>query len=532
MNQDYDAIVVGGGLAGLTAAAFLSRAGKSALLCEQAEKCGGLVNTFEREGFYYDGGIRALENSGVLFPMLRQLGIHLDFVPNVISIGIEDKIIPLKSEDSVEEYQNLLIDLYPESRQDIVAIIGQIRLIMKYMEVQYGIDNPLFLDMKADRDYMMKTILPWMFKYAMIMPKISKITGSTVEFLKKYSNNQNLLDIIAQHFFADTPAYFALSYMKLYLDYYYPKGGTGTIVTKLVDLITENNGTIRNLTEIVELDAGKHTITTARGEVLHYRRLIWAADQQALYRLLKVENIGDVKVRAEIEKRKALISNKAGNDSIFTMYLGLNLGKEYFSNKCTAHLFYTPDRSGSSATGPIPYGQDRQTIEKWMEKLFALTTYEISIPALRDESMAPAGKTGLIVSLLFDYKLVKYIEGQGWYEAFKSQCEQNMIKVLNRTLFPGIEGAVQHVFSSTPVTLQKLTGNHEGAITGWSFTNQPVPAESKLPRIMKAIQTPIPGVYQAGQWTFSPSGLPVSLLTGKIAADRVIKDFKKQGLKR
>ena len=31
----YDAIIVGGGMAGLTAAAFLAKAGKSVLLCEK-----------------------------------------------------------------------------------------------------------------------------------------------------------------------------------------------------------------------------------------------------------------------------------------------------------------------------------------------------------------------------------------------------------------------------------------------------------------------------------------------------------------
>ena len=77
--MEYDAVIVGGGITGLTAAAYLSKAGKSVLLCEKEEKCGGLVNTFERDGFIYDGGIRALENSGVLFPMLRQLGISLRF---------------------------------------------------------------------------------------------------------------------------------------------------------------------------------------------------------------------------------------------------------------------------------------------------------------------------------------------------------------------------------------------------------------------------------------------------------------------
>jgi len=44
---------------------------------------------------------------------------------------------------------------------------------------------------------------------------------------------------------------------------------------------------------------------------------------------------------------------------------------------------------------------------------------------------------------------------------------------------------------------------------------------------MNAVKTPIPGVYQAGQWTYSPSGLPVSLITGKIAADQAIRDLKK-----
>ncbi len=526
MSKEYDAIVVGGGLAGLTASAYLSRAGKSVLLCEKAEICGGLVSSFNRDGFTYDSGIRAMENSGVLFPMLRQLGIDQEFVPNKISIGIEDKIIRVESDESVKEYKNLLLQLYPESRDDIEKIIERIRVIMHYMEVQYGIDNPIFLDMKANQEYMLKVIVPWIFKYAATAPKISKMVEPAAEYLGRFTSNQKLIDIIAQHFFQETPAYFALSYMKLYLDYHYPKGGTGTVIARLVDLILKNGGEIRNSTEIVEVDAQHRLIKDAQGEVFGYRRLIWAGDQQTLYRLLNIDNILDPKTRIEILERKELLRNKSGNDSVYTMYLGVNLAPEYFSDKCSAHLFYTPDRSGQSSIGAVPFGQDRKTIESWLERFFALTTYEISIPAMRDASMAPEGKTGLIVSVLFEYKLVKHIVEQGWYEDFKVYCEQSMINVLSRTVYPGMDKSIDHVFSATPVTLQKLTGNHEGALTGWSFTNRPVPAESRLPKIMSAINTPIPDVYQAGQWTYSPSGLPVSLLTGKIAADRVIKDLK------
>ncbi len=525
--MEYDAIVVGGGITGLTAAAYLSKAGKSILLCEKEQKCGGLVNTFERDGFIYDGGIRAFENSGVLFPMLRQLGISLDLLPNNISMGIEDKVIRVTPESCVDDYRALLLDFYPDKTEEIEQIITQIRLIMKYMDVQYGIDNPMFLDMKKNQEYMLKKIVPWMFKYAVTAPKISKMTEPVVDFLKRYTHDQSLLDIITQHFFQETPAYFALSYLKLYLDYHYPRGGTGKLVEQLVDLIGENHGVMNTSTRIVEVDIVDKRVKDDQGRWHHYRKLIWAADLITLYRLLDIEKIKDLKTRAMILERQEQFSGKAGNDSVYTIYLGVNLDKAYFAGRCSEHFFYTPSRIGQSAAGPIPLDRDRQEIERWLDEFLKLTTYEISIPALRDSTMAPAGKTGLIVSALFDYRLTKQVEEQGWYEEFKALIEKHMLQVLHETVYPGIAEAVQHVFSSTPLTMAKLTGNHEGAITGWSFTTRPVPAESRIPKIMNAVKTPIPGVYQAGQWTYSPSGLPISLLTGKIAADSVIKDLKR-----
>ena len=240
--MNYDAIVVGGGIAGLTAAAYLSKAGHTTLLCEKESACGGLVNSFERDGFVYDGGIRAMENSGVLFPMLRHLGLEVEFVPNHISIGIEDQVIRVDSEENLVDYQALLSELYPDSKDEIGEIIAQIRRIMHYMKVQYGINNPIFLDMKQDRDYMLKAVLPWMVQYALTAPKISALNEPVVDFLKRYTGNQSLLDIITQHFFQQTPAFFALSYLKLYLDYHYPLGGTGKFVEKLVAFIARPPG--------------------------------------------------------------------------------------------------------------------------------------------------------------------------------------------------------------------------------------------------------------------------------------------------
>ncbi len=524
----FDAVIVGSGVAGLTAAAYLSRGGCSIALCEKEASCGGLVRTFERGGFKYDGGIRAFENSGIFFPMLKQLGIPLELVRNEVTLGIEDQVIHLDTPDSVYAYKKLLTDMYPASKQEIEEITQQIVKIMHYMEVQYGIDNPLFLDVKEDRDYFIKKVFPWMFKYAITSPKIAVLNEPVVDYLKHYTNNQSLLDIITQHFFQETPAFFALSYLKLYLDYYYPVGGTGKLIEKLVALIRQHGGEIKTNTNINMVDPVQQTLTTSGGEKLEYKRLVWAADLKTLYDLVDPNQFTDEKVQRSVAQRKAVLADAGGCDSVFTLFAAVDIEPEYFSKIASAHFFYTPSRVGQSEAGPVPLGKTRKEIEKWLEDFFALTTYEISIPVLRDSQMAPAGKTGLIISMLFDYQLTHFIQEAGWYEEFKQFSQRCILQTLDNSIFPGIRSHVLDQFSSSPLTMQRLAGTLDGAITGWAFTNHPMPAENRLPHVANSIKTPIPHILQAGQWTFSPSGFPTALLSGKMAADKVMKEIKRK----
>lgn len=60
----FDANVLGAGLAGLTAAASLAREEAQILVYEQADKVGGLFNSFWRNGYLLDGGIKVVETSG------------------------------------------------------------------------------------------------------------------------------------------------------------------------------------------------------------------------------------------------------------------------------------------------------------------------------------------------------------------------------------------------------------------------------------------------------------------------------------
>ena len=522
-----DLIVVGGGLAGLTAAAFLAKDGHQPLLIEKQDHVGGLVTSFTRDGFTYDGGIRATEDSGVLFPMLDALGLKVDFVPNRISLGVEDKVIEVTSEADLAAYAALLTQLYPESAAEIRLITAQMQRIMGLMDIQYKIKNPVFLDPKEDWEYFAKKVLPWMFQYATQFKKIEALNTPVVDFLRQYTANDSLIDIIAQHFFTDTPTFFALSYIKLYLDYHYPVGGTGVLIDKLAGYIREHGGEIRLNTAIHSVDPAARTLTDEQGTTYRYRQLIWAADQKTLYRELAPDGLPDAKVRQAITDRWDAIRDKAGNDSILTVYLGVDKDKSFFSEIATEHFFYTPSRQGQSAAGPWPIGEDQAAIQSWLADFFRLTTYEIAIPVLRDASLAPAGQTGLIVSMLFDYQLAQAIREAGWYAEFTTFAEAQVTQVLSESIYPGLAEAVVQRFSATPLTIERYSGNAEGAITGWSFTNQPMPAEHRLPKIYSATKTPIPDVWQAGQWTYSPSGLPISILTGKLAADAAVKALGK-----
>jgi len=167
--------------------------------------------------------------------------------------------------------------------------------------------------------------------------------------------------------------------------------------------------------------------------------------------------------------------------------------------------------------------QGNNHLLEWVGSYLEKTTYEISCPSLRDPSLAPEGKTGMVISSLMDYSLVKRFSDAGQYEEFKQFCNQKIIEVLEKHLLPNLSKKTLFSFSSTPMTIERRTGSKQGAITGWAFTNPNMPSENRFKTMGKSIRTPIRDVLQCGQWTFSPSGVPISVMTGKMAADAVIK---------
>jgi phytoene dehydrogenase-like protein len=124
-----------------------------------------------------------------------------------------------------------------------------------------------------------------------------------------------------------------------------------------------------------------------------------------------------------------------------------------------------------------------------------------------DPTMAPAGKTVLIVRYESPWAVWKDLKGDD-YQAEKQSIGQDATVLLGKH-FPGITRFIEVIDISTPLTETRLTGVWKGAYEGFFPSNK---------TFYRSLPITLPGLdnfYLAGQWLTPGGGLPPSALSGK-----------------
>jgi phytoene dehydrogenase-like protein len=303
----------------------------------------------------------------------------------------------------------------------------------------------------------------------------------------------------------------------------------GKLSEALKNKLLEHGGELKTETLITGVFPDEHLVKDVNNISYRYKNLIWAADLKTLYKIAETGTLSPV-IKTKIEKTKALMLANRGGDSVFTLFLEVDEPLESFGKIAHGHFFYTPSRQGLGETHRQELNDllnnftevNKEEILTWLDRFTSLNTYEISIPGLKDDGLVPPGKTGVIISLLAEYDLFKQIQEAGWLDEFIRELEDRVLRVISASIYPMLKDKVIERFSFTPLSIENRVGSSEGGITGWAF-RESMPVINKIQIADRSVLTPIPSVYQAGQWAYSPAGVPMSILTGKLAADKVLK---------
>jgi phytoene dehydrogenase-like protein len=133
--------------------------------------------------------------------------------------------------------------------------------------------------------------------------------------------------------------------------------------------------------------------------------------------------------------------------------------------------------------------------------------------------MAPAGKSVMEVWLDSNYAYWKDLHDKPeQYEAEKQQVAGAVIEQLE-AYYPGIGGQIEVMDVATPVTIERYTGNWQGA-EAW------FPPRNRLGVMLRGLSRTLPGLenfHMVGQWAGAAGGLPMAATSGRKLVERLCR---------
>jgi len=123
-KPQWDAIVIGSGIGGMTAAAALSRVGHRVLLLEQHQTLGGLTHSFSRDeftwdvGLHYLGGMSPADADRALLDWLSETPVEFVSLGSIYDIVHMGSAQPLSLSRPYEAQEMDLKDRFPDQASD------------------------------------------------------------------------------------------------------------------------------------------------------------------------------------------------------------------------------------------------------------------------------------------------------------------------------------------------------------------------------------------------------------------------------
>ena len=504
-QDDFDAVIIGSGLGGLSCAFAFARKGYHPLVIEQHDKPGGYATAFERPGgFVFDVSLHSTsvaERSGVrnLIGGLPEI-TDVEFLPHphLYRAIFPDYDIRVEQRD-LAGYLAKLARLFPEEKAGIDSLFADMQTL--FQEVGKLQTAPGKIDMS---------------RFPQEFPLLMRCSGQTWgQMMDAHLHDPKLKAVVSAlwGYFGLPPSKLASFYYALptvaYLETggYYPRGRSQTISNAMVKFIESHGGQVLLNTPVERIltkDGAAYGVRCAGGQEFRGRAVVSNASAwHTFHRMLE-----DDAAVAQYKERMAHFSTSL---SCFQVFLGLKqdlvgqLGVE------DSEVFWSPSYDDDAG-----YEHMRQADVE--HGGYGVALYDKVFPGY-----SPKGKNTVNLIMLqgFDHWepfAADYRKGEKKaYLKEKERMAEILIRRAEEALLPGLAKAIEVKEIGTPLTNLRYTGNYRGAIYGWDQT----PTNSGGTRVGHT--TPVKNLFLAGAWSRPGHGYGGVIQSGLECCSEVVQ---------
>jgi all-trans-retinol 13,14-reductase len=503
VEDRWDAIVIGSGIGGLTAAAMLAKhAGKRVLVLERHYTAGGYTHTFHRPGYEWDVGVHYVGRDAKTrraFDHLTDGLLQWAPMPDVydrILIGGKSYELPT----GVERFRDRIKSYFPSESRAIDNYIAAVRSCVKASRLYYAekaVPGPIAA---LAGGWMRSGYLRWARR-------------TTAEVLGELTSNRELIGVLTAQWgnYGLPPRQSSFAAHATIVEHYfegamYPVGGATQIAASIEPAIARSGGKIVTSAEVAGILIEKERAAGVRmSDGREFRAPLVISDTgiRNTLKLIPETNTAFDKLRVGLDAVPASMST-------FSLYVGVR--------QTDGELGLNGTNLWISPSGDHDGDLDRYT----KDPSAPFPVVFISFPSAKDpdfERRHP-GRATLEVVTAAPYAWFEKWEDTRWkrrgpdYESLKAEVAKRLQAELEKHV-PAVAGKIDHAELSTPLSTRHFMNYERGEAYGLSVT----PSRFALGGLKP--QSPIGQLYLTGQDVVS-LGVTGALFGGVVCASSIL----------